>query len=145
MFKGALRKRLRERPFDLYTASVIFLAGLYSLVSPDWPERTHEPNAQVLIGLVSVYMMIAAAVVIVSLLCNKEKNPALRVFGEMWGWLAISAASFAVTLIYIAQMIYAGTSQLGPAIILAIVWFGMCIASGTRSLDIYLILKGYKK
>lgn len=142
--RGVLRNKLRERPFDLYTAVVIFLAGAYAILSPDWPEKTHEPNAQVLINLVSVYMIIASSFVISSLLCNRSKRPIYSIMAEMWGWLAISAASFSITLMYIAQMIYQGVTQVPVAIILGIIWFGMSIASGIRSLDIFLALKGLR-
>jgi hypothetical protein len=140
-FKGALRNNLRERPFDFYTAFVIFLAGMFALVSPYWPENAPSQQITVMINLVSIYMMVASAIVMSALLCNRKTKPVYAVLGEMWGWLAISAASFAVTIMYIAQMIYVGYPGIWLSIILALIWFGMFIASGFRSLDIYLMLR----
>jgi len=139
--KGVLRNNLRQRPFDFYTAFVIFLAGAFALVSPYWPENAPSPQIVVMINLVSVYMMVASGIVMSALLCNRKTKPVYAVLGEMWGWLAISAASFAVTIMYVAQMIYVGYPGIWLPIILAFIWFGMFLASGFRSLDIYLMLK----
>lgn len=141
--KRVFRNHLRERPFDFYTAFVIFIAGAYALFSPVWPEETSIPQITILVNLVSAYMMIASAIVISSLLCNRKKSPVYAVLAEMWGWLAISAASFAVSLIYIAKIIYSGSDNLFLGIVLTLVWFGMCLASGFRSLDIYLAIRRF--
>lgn len=140
--KGVLRNHLRERPFDFYTAFVIFLAGAYAFFSPNWPEDAHVPPVQGIIMIVSAYMMVASLFVMSALLCNRKKRPIYAIFAEMWGWLAISAASAAVTIMYLAQLIQNGSEQLGVATILGLIWFGMAIASGIRSLDIYLVLRG---
>lgn len=141
--RGALRNRLRERPFDFYSAFVIFIAGTYALFSPIWPEQS-IPQVNILINLVSIYMMVASALVMSSLLCNRKKMPVYSILAEMWGWLAICAASFSVSLIYIAKIIYSGSDNLFMGLVLTFVWFGMCLASGFRSLDIYVILRGVK-
>lgn len=142
--KGALRNRLRERPFDFYAAFAIFIAGAYALFSPSWPAPTAAPQINIMVNLVSVYLMIASAFVISALLCNKQKRPVYAIFAEMWGWLAICAASFAVSLMYIARTVYFGSDNLIMSVVLIFIWFGMCLASGFRSLDIYLILRGVK-
>lgn len=142
--KGALSNRLRERPFDFYAALVIFIAGAYALLSPSWPEETDIPQITILVNIISLYMMVAAGLVLSALLCNRQKRPIYAVFAEMWGWLAIAAASFAVSLMYIARLVYNGSDNLIMGILLMIIWLGMCIASSFRSLDIYLILRGNK-
>lgn len=142
--KGALRNRLRERPFDFYAAFAIFIAGAYALLSPSWPSPASSPQIDIMVNLVSCYLMVASAFVISALLCNKQKRPAYAIFAEMWGWLAISAASFAVSLMYIARTLYFGSDNLMMSVVLIFIWFGMCLASGFRSLDIYLILRGVK-
>lgn len=142
--KGALRDRLRERPFDFYAAIVIFIAGGYALVSPYWPEATSAPQINVMINIISAYMMIAAAIVLSALICNQHKRPIYAVLAEMWGWFAIAAASFAVSLMYLAKIVYSGSENLLLGIALMLIWFGMFLASGFRSLDIYLLIKGVK-
>lgn len=142
MIKGVFRKRLRERPFDLYTAVLIFLAGSYAIFSDDWPEKTHAPNAQALILFISIYLMVASAFVISALICNREQRPVFAIMAEMWGWCAISAASFSITIMYLSQLLYVGSQSLGVSVIMIAVWVGMCLASGLRSMDIYLVLRG---
>lgn len=142
--RGALRERLRERPFDFYAALVIFIAGAYAVFSPSWPEETDIPQISILVNIVSIYMMVAAAFVLSALSCNRQKRPIYSIFAEMWGWLAIAAASFAVSLMYIARLVYNGSDNLILGILLTIIWLGMCLASAFRSLDIYLIIRGNK-
>lgn len=142
--RRAFHQRLRERPFDFYTAFVIFIAGAYALFSPDWPEKTSIPQINVLVNLVSIYMMVASIIVMSALLCNRKTKPAYAIFGEMWGWFAICAASFAVFLMYVARVVSNGSDNLFAAIVLILVWLGMCLASALRSLDIYIIIRNVK-
>ena len=144
MVKGVFANHIRQRPFDLYVAVVIFLAGLYAIVSPTWPEIYHEKAVRSMIWVVSFYLMAAATIVIISLLCNRSKRPVFAILAEMWGWLAISAASFAVSLMFISMVVNKGTQQLGVAITLGIIWVGLSLASGFRSLDIYLAIRGHR-
>ena len=138
--KGVLRNKLRERPFDFYVASLIFIAGMYSLLSPSWPEEFHHQSTVIMINIVSIYMCVASIIVLSSLLCNRSKRPVYSIMAEMWGWLAISAASAATFLMYCFMLITNGFHNLAISAILAFVWLGMSLASGFRSLDIYLLI-----
>lgn len=140
--KGAVRKHLRDRPFDFYVAFMIFLAGTYSILSPDWPESVHSASTSLLIYIVSIYMMIASAIVMSSLLCNRQKRPVFALLAEMWGWLAISASSTAAFLMYTYMIVSQNADNLAVSTVLDFVWLGLALASGLRSLDIYLITKG---
>ena len=138
--KGALRN-LRERPFDFYVAFLIFLAGCYALFSQTWPESFHQSTTTTLIHIVSVYMITAALIVMSSLLCNRIKRPVFSIMAEMWGWLAISAASTATFLMYSFMLATNEVQDFGLASVLDLVWLGMALASGFRSLDIYLAIR----
>lgn len=137
---GTLRN-LRERPFDFYVAFLIFLAGCYALFSQTWPESFHEQSTTILIHIVSIYMVTAALIVMASLLCNRSKRPIFSIMAEMWGWLAISAASTATFLMYSFMLATNEVQDLGVASVLDLVWLGMALASGFRSLDIYLAIR----
>lgn len=140
--KGAVRKHLRDRPFDFYVAAMIFLAGAYSVFSPDWPESVHGASTSILIYIVSIYMMIASAIVMASLLCNRQKRPIFAILAEMWGWLAISASSTAAFLMYTYMIATLNAENIAVSTVLDFVWLGLALASGLRSLDIYLVTKG---
>lgn len=139
--KGAFRNKLRERPFDFYVAFVIFLAGAYSLFSDSWPENLHEQSTQILITLVSAYMVLASLVIMSALLCNRKKRPVFAVMAEMWGWLAVSAASTATFLMYEFMLLTSGIGDMGVSLVLSLIWLGMALASFFRSLDIYLLIR----
>lgn len=138
--KGVFRN-VRERPFDFYVAFVIFLAGAYSLSSTSWPEEFHDTSTQILINIVSGYMVLASLVIMSALLCNRKKRPVYAVMAEMWGWLAVSAASAATFLMYEFMIITQGAGDYGLAAILSLIWLGMALASFFRFFDIYLITR----
>ena len=138
--KGVFR-HVRERPFDFYVAFVIFLAGAYSLISASWPEGFYNTSTQILINLVSGYMVLASLVIMSALLCNRKKRPVYAVMAEMWGWLAVSAASAATFLMYEFMIITQGAGNYGLAAVLSLIWLGMALASFFRFFDIYLITR----
>lgn len=139
--KGVL-DRIGKRPFDLYVAILIFLFGLYSLLDDHWPEDYHDGISLFLIQAVSAYMMVAAVLVIVSLLCNPAKRPLLSLLGEMWGWLAIAAASSATAIMFIYMQFVVEMHYPVLAITMLTIWIGLSVSSVMRSLDIHLVLKG---
>lgn len=138
--KGVFRN-VRERPFDFYVAFVIFLAGGYSLISDSWPEEFHNAPTQVLINIVSGYMVLASLVIMSALLCNRRKRPVYAVMAEMWGWLAVSAASASTFLMYEFMIITKGAGDYGVVAVLSLIWLGMALASFFRFFDIYLITR----
>jgi hypothetical protein len=140
--RGAVRRGLRDRPFDFYVAFLIFLAGTYSFVSDTWPEKYHSQTTSILIYIVSIYMVVASLLVMFSLLCDRSTRPVFSLLAEMWGWLAISAASTATFLMYAWILISQGYSDFGLSFVLDLIWLGMALASFFRSLDIYLFIKG---
>lgn len=139
--KGVFRNKLRERPFDFYVAFLIFVAGVYSLCSGTWPESFHHSSTIIMINIVSAYMSVASLIVMISLLCNRSKRPVFSILSEMWGWLAISAASAATFLLYTFMLVTSGFHDIAVASILDFIWLGMALASGFRSLDIYLLIR----
>lgn len=143
--KGFFQSRkIWKRPFDFYTAALIFFAGLFSLVSDDWPEHVNGPIAQVFIVIVSLYLMAAAAVIMSSLLCKKVTRPVFSLMGELYGWMFVSAGSLATSLMYIGGVINDAPASWWAWSILLILWIGMTIASAVRASDLYLIYRSLK-
>ena len=143
--KGVLRNHLRERPFDFYVACLIFFAGLLSIVSDAWPESIQRPLAFILITAISLYYMIASAIVILSLSLNRKKHPVFALMGEMYGWMFISAASIATTLLYLGFLVNGAPQSWGLWIILVLIWLGLAISSGVRFLDLSSVYRSLKK
>ena len=143
--KGFFQSRkVWKRPFDFYTAALIFLAGLFSLVSDDWPEHVNGTITQVFIIIVSVYLMAAAAVIMSSLLCKKVTRPVFSLMGELYGWFFVAAGSLATTLMYIGGVINDAPSSWWAWSILVILWIGMTLASAIRAFDLYFIYRSLR-
>lgn len=143
--KGVLRSHLRERPFDFYVAFLIFFAGLLSFVSDAWPENIDRPWAIVIISIISAYYMIASAIVIISLSMKRKKYPVFALIGEMYGWMFISAASIATSLLYIGFLINGAPNSWWLWSILMGVWIGLATSSGVRFLDLFSVYRSLKK
>lgn len=141
--KGALRNHLRERPFDFYTAFVLFMLGVWGFVDPDWPEAYVDEWMTVLMSIISAYLMISSGFIMASLLCKRQKHPVLALMGEMYGWFFISAAALATCIIYLVDL-YHDTTNFSIWAIWFIIWCGMAIASGVRAFDLFYFYRSLK-
>lgn len=142
--KGVLRSTIMQRPFDFYVAFLLFCASLYSLLSDTWPQQNGKGLVGTLITIVSIYMMVSAGVVMLALSCKRTKRPIFTLMGEMYGWLFISAASLATTLMYVGTIIKHPPSSWLLWATLFFVWAGMATASGVRFLDLLYVYRGIK-
>jgi hypothetical protein len=146
--KGFFQSRTRrvwERPFDFYVASLLFLSGVVSIVNDNWPESLEGGTAQTFIVVVSIYLMFAGGIVMSSLLCKRQKRPVFALMGEMYGWLFVAAGSMASTIIYLWGILHGTHSDWGVWITLIIIWAGMTIASSIRFFDLIVVYRSLKK
>jgi len=133
---GRLPWGLRERPFDVYAASLLLIVGIYVLTHDVYPESLGSMWINVIVNIVSLYLIIASSVVLLALLKDPHKCPAFVLFGEMYGWAFVSAATFATTIMYFGSLFwYTPVSWLtwGMWVFL---WFSMSIVSAVRSFDL---------
>ena len=137
-------RKVWKRPFDFYTAFLLFVAGLYSIINETWPESLGNPITQTFIVIVSLYLMTAAAVIMASLLCKRASRPIFSLMGEMYGWMFVAAASLATTLMYISSALYNDPNSWWSWGIMFTVWVGMTIASSIRSFDLFLVYRSFK-
>lgn len=138
-------RKVWMRPFDFYVALLLFCAGLYSIVNDTWPESVGTPLTQTFIIIVSLYLMTAAAVIMLSLTCKRASRPVFSLMGEMYGWMFVAAASLATSLMYIGAALYNEPSSWWLWSILFTVWVGMTIASAIRSFDLFLVYRSLRK
>lgn len=138
-------RKVWMRPFDFYVALLLFCAGLYSIVNDSWPESVANDTTQTFIIIVSLYLMTAAAVIMLSLTCKRASRPVFSLMGEMYGWMFVAAASAATSLMYIGAILHHAPSSWWLWGILFTVWVGMTIASSIRSFDLFLVYRSLKK
>ena len=144
-FRRTVCENFRDRPFDFYVAFVLFLAGIYAIVSDTWPESIADNTIQMIIVVISLYYILAGVVIMFSLGCRRRKYPVLALMGEMYGWMAVSAASIATVILYVWFAFIYVPSSWWIWIIMVMLWVGMATAAGLRFLDLYLIYKGLRK
>ena len=107
-----LKGKLRKNPFDFYVAFVLFIFGAWGIVDPNWPEKY---LSGVLLTIVTI-------------------------IGEMYGWLFISAAALAISIIY-GISFYDSLDSLWLLGVWTITWAGMAVAAGLRSLDLFIFYR----
>ena len=137
-------RKVWMRPFDFYVALLLFCAGLYSIINDTWPESVENETTQTFIIIVSLYLMTAAAVIMLSLTCKRASRPVFSLMGEMYGWMFVAAASLATSLMYIGAILHDAPSSWWLWGILFTVWVGMTIASAIRSFDLFLVYRSLK-
>jgi hypothetical protein len=134
---GTLPVGLRERPLDFYTVFVLFLVGVYGIVDDNFPERFQQPISAIFVNIISVYLIIAASLVMSSLFCNKKNKPVYAYMTEFFGWMLITAASVAASLLYIASIVLGYPNSWALWSIWLLIWIGMAAASFIRTYDLY--------
>jgi hypothetical protein len=143
--KGVLRNKLRQRPFDFYVAVLLFIVGLYSIVSDTWPENVENKVVSTIIVIISLYLMVASVMIMSSLSCKRQNHPVLALMGEMYGWMFVASASLATLLLYLGSLIGNNPSSWWAFAAMIVVWGGMLLASIVRFLDLLIIYRGLKK
>jgi hypothetical protein len=143
---GRIPEGLRDRPFDVYTALILFIVGVYGMVDDNFPERFGDELTIFLVTIISGYLMVSSSIILVALLKDKKKAPALHLFGQLFGWAFVAAAALATSLLYAIHPILSGfPDKMGIWSIWMIIWFTMFVAAMLRVMELYNIYKGCKK
>lgn len=143
--KGVFRSKLRDRPFDFYVAVLLFITGVYSIISDSWPESVGNDLISTLIVITSLYLMGASSIIMISLSCKRQKYPVLSLMGEMYGWMFVASASLATLLMYIGSLIGNAPHSWWSFSAMIVIWGGMLLASAVRFFDLLLIYRSLKK
>ena len=143
---GRIPCGFRERPFDVYTALLLVVLGLYGFFDPTFPELQEDTVNSVIIHITELYMIVAGSV-IVSAIFIKERCKRFSYFGEMYGWIFVASASLTVGIFQIYNALVTETTDVQNILLFWIVffiWFSLVIVSVIRSLDMYVNIRGKK-
>ena len=144
--RRVLRDHLRERPFDFFVALILFFVGFTVIIDDHWPEKNVDnPIVQIIVIIISIYLMVASIMIMSSLSCNRKKRPVLSLMGEMYGWMMVSFASIAIILTYLGSMIGGVPQSWWGFSVMMFIWCGMFISSGVRYLDLLQVYRSLKK
>ena len=143
---GRLPEGLRKRPFDVYTAFILFTVGIYGIVDDNFPERFSSEVTVFLVNIISAYLMAASGVILVALFKDQRQYPVFTLYGQFFGWSFISAAALATSLLYaLSPLIIASPQEWGLWAVWMAIWFTMFVASLLRCMELYTIIQGCKK
>lgn len=143
--KGVLRNKLRQRPFDFYVAVLLFITGFYSIISDSWPENVDNKLVSTIIVIISLYLMGASVIIMLSLSCHRQKYPILALMSEMYGWMFVASASLATLMLYFGSVISETPASWWSFAAIVVIWGGMLLASSVRFFDLLIIYRSLKK
>jgi amino acid transporter len=126
-------------------AALLFLLGLYAIVSDSWPESFGAGIIETVIVIVSLYYTFAGAIIMLSLGCKRKKHPIFALMGEMYGWMFVACASLATVLVYIGSLISSRPDNWSIWLIMVSIWLGLAISSGVRFLDLFQFYRSIKR
>lgn len=130
---------LRNKPFTLYVVSLIWLANAFALVTGTTAGLIFLPANGWLVFIITLYFLVSSTIIILSTFANSSKHSTFSVFGQMYGWLALSAASASAAVLYIVNWFGAYHFAYPLEFIFIIfVWLGLAGASLLRSTDILI-------
>ena len=142
--KSTLRSKLRERPFDFYVAFVLFIFGVWGIVDSHWPEAYVTGVLLTVVTIIDIYLIISSLFIILSLSCKRQCHPILALMGEMYGWLFISAAALAISIIY-GISFYDQVDNLWLLGVWTVIWAGMALAAAIRAFDLFYFYRSLNK
>jgi len=138
---GRIPVKIRERPFDAFSALLLLLLGLYQLLDPNWLEETTQSVSGPLIVIISLYLMCAGIVIIVAMSLDYRKHPIYSFFGQMYGWAFMAAATGAIELITIYNAMQLAVGFYPILILWTTAWLFITFAGVSRSLSLWLRYK----
>lgn len=136
---------VKEHPFDIFVAIVLFLLGTYAFVDGCFPESV-SGGPSWLIDIVCAYFMVSSLLIIISSckFCMKS-TPVFSIVGQVYGWGFISAAALATSISYLSVFFHGGADNWISWGIWLVIWLGLSIISLNKSLSIYKFYKGENK
>jgi hypothetical protein len=139
---GRLPWGLRERPFDVYAATLLISVGIYVLTHQTTPEQLNHPAVSFIVNIVALYLIAASAVILAALLKDPRKCPAFVLFGEMYGWAFVAAAALATSIMYLGSLLWYSPNSWLVWSIWFFLWIMLTVASSIRSFD---LIKKYQE
>jgi hypothetical protein len=95
---------MRSRPISTFFTFWLLYVGIFSVFF-GMDSLDDVDQIQSIVSMwISVYLIVASLVIIVSTFANDIKWRSFHFFGQVYGWLFIASASAALTLTYLATM-----------------------------------------
>jgi hypothetical protein len=143
---GRIPCGFRERPFDVYTAMLLVILGLYGFIDPTFPELQQNTINAIIINVTALYMIVSGMVIITAIFYG-NRHPIFSYYGEMYGWTFMASATLTATIFQIYNVL---VTESGGATNVFLFWtilfifFSLTVVAIIRALDMYVNLKGRK-
>jgi hypothetical protein len=143
---GRIPRVLRERPFDIYTAFLVVLVGIYSIVDTTFPELQEDTINNVIINIAALYLIFSGMTIIVAMLVIK-RNPIFSFYAEMYGWAFMSSATLAVGIFQVYNAIVSNNNSITNWYLfwtVFFIWSSITIVAMIKSVDMFVNLRKRK-
>lgn len=135
---GRIPVKIRERPFDAFSAALLFWLGIYQILDPHWPEDTAKSISSIILFVISLYLMCAGLIILLAMIQDYQKHPVFCFFGQMYGWAFMAAATAAIEVITIYNAMQLPIGFYPLLIIWASSWCFITFSAVSRSLSLWL-------
>lgn len=129
----ALKQRFFSRAVDFWTSLFILMLGMYGVL--DAPEHIREvsPVTGTFIIIIGAYYVVAALVILWSIIADPAKRPVAIAVGMEYAWLFIGSAAVATITLYLASLWYIGAPEdIMEYVLWTIIWFSLAAVSWTH-------------
>jgi hypothetical protein len=141
---GRIPCGFRERPFDVYTAMLLVILGLYGLLDPTFPELQQNTINAIIINITALYMIVSGMVIITAIFYGK-RLPAFSYYGEMYGWTFMASATLTATIFQIYNALVTESGGITNVFLfwtILFIFFSLTVVAIIRSIDMYVNLRG---
>ena len=143
---GRIPRILRERPFDIYTAFLVILVGIYSLVDPTFPELQEDTINNVIVNIASLYLIFSGMTIIIAMILIK-KDPVFSFYAEMYGWAFMSSATLTVGIFQIYNSILSQNTNITNWYLfwtIFFIWSSITLVALIKSIDMFVDVRKKK-
>jgi hypothetical protein len=149
MFKGVWGRIpcvLRERPFDIYTAFLVVLVGIYSLVDPTFPELQEDTINSIIINVTALYLIFSGVNIMISM-CYEKRKPIFSFYAEMYGWAFMASATLTVGIFQVYNSIVSQNKNITNWYLfwtVFFIWSSITIVAMIKSVDMFVNIRRKK-
>jgi hypothetical protein len=145
---GRIPEGLRKRPFDIYTALLLMLIGLYSMLDPNFPEKQEDTISNAIVFVISLYMIISGSLIIWSTMSPKRSNPIFHFYGEMYGWMFMASATVSIAVFQLWNAHFSRAHSITDPILfwgVLALWLSVTAMSAIRATDMWMHMRSLRK
>ena len=128
-----LKQRFYSRAVDFWTSLFILMLGLYGVF--DTPEHVVQdsPITGTFILIIGAYYIVAALVILATIVLDPLKHPVLIAVGQEYAWMFVGFAAVSTMIMYFASLWYIGyPDNIVEYVLWTFIWISLGAVSFTH-------------